>query len=226
MPYEIATSELRYIDTLADFVSLVTKECRATGWIFRGQRDAAWGLVPGLDRDKFRKAVEQTGRNTLEINLLYEFKRRARPHTVIEPRSDWEWLALAQHHGLPTRMLDWTQSPLIALYFALEGQEKCRSSVWCIKPPLAKVNEISPFQIENVVRYDASHLSPRITQQSGCFTVHPENLPVEGRVIKVYIADEARAEIRRSVIALGTHRASLFPDLDGISYHIKEEIVF
>jgi hypothetical protein len=188
--------------------------------------DASWGLVPGLDREKLQKAVEETKRNRLEVNLLYEFKRRARPHITIEPSNDWEWLALAQHHGLPTRMLDWTQSPLIALYFALEGQMKSHSAVWCIQPPLAKVNETSPFEIKNVVRYDASHLSPRITQQSGCFTVHPESLPVEGKIIKVYVETEARAEIKRNVIALGTHRASLFPDLDGISYHIKEEILF
>ena len=226
MPYELASSELAYISSLADFVSFISNECCERGWIFRGQSAASWGLVPGLYRERSQNVVEQTNRSQLEKRLLSQFKREARPYLNIEPANDWEWLALAQHYGLPTRFLDWTQSPLVALYFALEGEEYFNSSVWCIRPPEAQVNDTSPFEIKSVLRYDPSHLSPRIIQQSGCFTAHPEGYPVEGRVINIYIVGETRAKIRRDVITMGIHRASLFPGLDGVCYHIAKEITF
>lgn len=225
MPYEIASSDLRFVRSLSEFVSFVSDECYEPGWIFRGQREAAWGLVPSLDRHKFKGVIATIGRGKLEEKLLGEFKRRARPHLKIEPRNDWEWLSLAQHYGLPTRMLDWTQSPLVALYFALETLGNSGSAVWCIRPPEAQVNDVLPFKVEHLVRYDPSHLSPRITQQSGCFTVHPELSPVEGKIIKVFIWLEARSTVRRELFKMGIHRASLFPDLDGICQHIVEEVI-
>ncbi len=226
MPFEVESSEFLWVDSLVDFVSFITSECRDTGWIYRGQTDVSWGLIPSLDRQKLQKRTEQVGRNVFELNLLNNFKRLAMPHLKIEPTSDWEWLALAQHHGLPTRLLDWTQSPLIALYFAIECETQSHSSVWCIQPPEVRVNGVSPFEIEQVVRYDPPHLSPRITQQSGCFTAHPDNLPVRGRTIKINIYNKARVHMKQDVVALGTHKASIFPDLDGISHYIAEEIVF
>jgi len=149
MPYELAASELAYIGNLADFVSFISNECGERGWIFRGQSVASWGLVPGLYRERSQNVVEQKNRSQLEQRLLSQFKREARPYLNIEPVNDWEWLALAQHYGLPTRFLDWTQSPLVALYFALEGEEYFNSSVWCIRPPEAQVND-TPLSILEV----------------------------------------------------------------------------
>jgi type I restriction enzyme M protein len=50
--------------------------------------------------------------------MLEKFKREAIPYLTIKPNDDWDWLALAQHHGLPTRLLDWTQNPLVAVGIA------------------------------------------------------------------------------------------------------------
>ena len=82
---------------------------------FRGVVDATYELVPSLGRWKgpaeFRKQYEQ--------DLFDEFKRKSYGYLDRIPSNDWDWLFVAQHHGLPTRFMDWTTNPLVALYFAV-----------------------------------------------------------------------------------------------------------
>lgn len=88
---------------------------RASGspkW-YRGQIDAGWGLTPRLARNR--------GHLESEIDMLKRFQQDAGPSVRERPRTAWEWMCLAQHFGLPTRLLDWTENPLVALYFAVEA---------------------------------------------------------------------------------------------------------
>lgn len=89
-----------------------------SGWVFRGQSRSDWPLATSLER----LAPDDKPRNESEETLLSEFKRRAHlylgPHDL--PSDRLEWLALMQHHGAPTRLLDVTHSPYVALYFAVE----------------------------------------------------------------------------------------------------------
>src|SRR5438067_2937656 len=86
--------------------------------IFRGVRDSAFALVPKVGRPELRLRGDLL---ETEVELLRLFKQRALPYLKTIPRDDWEWLAIAQHHGLATRLLDWTRNPLVAAYFAVEG---------------------------------------------------------------------------------------------------------
>jgi hypothetical protein len=99
-------------------------------WIFRGQCDATWGLRCYLDR----------GRGTAdpidaEAELRRNFMQRAHLYlpTSREPETVLEWLALIQHHGGPTRLIDFTRSPLVAAFFALSEETAAETSaIWAI----------------------------------------------------------------------------------------------
>src|SRR5438876_5503354 len=100
-------------------------------WVFRGESDATWNLLPKIDRPEWASYRQRQGwsRAKHELWLLKEFKKSARPHLTIPPEDDWEWLATAQHHGLATRLLDWTANPLCALYFAVQPPEQMSDAV-------------------------------------------------------------------------------------------------
>lgn len=87
------------------------KRHRST-FAYRGMSNVAFDLRNGLSR--LGKPYP-----TMEKNLLKQFKKYAHLH-VVERDTEWHWLSVAQHYGLPTRLLDWTFSPLVALHFATE----------------------------------------------------------------------------------------------------------
>ncbi|HEV8581964.1 MAG TPA: FRG domain-containing protein [Thermoanaerobaculia bacterium] len=108
------------LDTVRDY---------GPAWAFRGACFADWRLRTSLER------LDAVPVFDAERYLLSTFQRRAH-HYISDPPSredDLEWLALMQHHGAPTRLLDWTKSPYVALFFALEAPaETASSAVWAI----------------------------------------------------------------------------------------------
>jgi hypothetical protein len=88
---------------------------RDTG-VYHGASDACRPLLTGLDR--LGGVDPPHSKRDLEAHILRNFIRYSRPHLPTAPVNDWEVLVAAQHHGVPTRLLDWTYSPLIAAHFA------------------------------------------------------------------------------------------------------------
>ncbi len=127
------------ITGIASLLKQLPPVCKGARTIwFRGQAAEDWHLEPSLSRK---------GKLALELQLIKQFKQNANQFLDRSPLVEWEWIFLMQHYGIPTRLLDWTENPLIAVYFAVcEDAEKVRgkrpaAAVWCLYP--RKLNEIS-----------------------------------------------------------------------------------
>jgi hypothetical protein len=108
-------------------------------WVFRGQKEDAWGLKSSLERELENVEIDLCYASDLERGLLRKFKRQCHHYisNIPDANDTLEWLALMQHYGAPTRLLDWTYSFFVALYFAVESAtkseqsgQKIRCAVW------------------------------------------------------------------------------------------------
>lgn len=101
-------------------VTIREGELESTNWIFRGLGDSEFRLKPAIERHAHQKSIPWLA---LEKLVALEFRSRARTHlsasTLPDSQDDLSWLALMQHYSIPTRLLDFTFSPFVALYFAV-----------------------------------------------------------------------------------------------------------
>lgn len=142
---------------------------------YRGHADAKWQLMPGYIRSQ---------RTVSETTLMARFRQSAAMLTERLPNSEFDWLFLMQHYGVPTRLLDWSESPLVALYFAVEPQiesAKVDGALWCLNPhklnkqanikspdeeyyiPSFEDEEMAGYTPESVSRQRRLELSPAAT---------------------------------------------------------------
>jgi hypothetical protein len=137
-------------------------------WCFRGQREAAWSLDTSLDRGVERKRSSPNSssfwhldRETVTRELLHPFQQYA-PNYLrhVPPMNDLSsWFALMQHHCVPTRLLDWTESPYVAMYFAVEdratekrpGEKESYSAVWAIDLAWLETKGRELLQAKNIL---------------------------------------------------------------------------
>jgi hypothetical protein len=131
------TADIR-VDDLSQIIGIckqIIGEFNSEQAFWRGHGDAEWLLRPHVFRgDPEYPDVPKYD----ECALIGNFQVRAptRSHTrTPEPDDYFGWLFLAQHYGLPTRLLDWTENPLVALYFAVLSQEEARDGcIWALWP--------------------------------------------------------------------------------------------
>ena len=209
--------------TIFDFHTLhnFIISCDQKRTLYRGVKSTKYDLIPKIGRfNKFSAVtIEPAEREILRI-----FRERSVPYLEKKEYSDWELLAIGQHHGLPTRLLDWTRNPLVAAFFAVE-KEYDEDSVIFVYENTGFVNTKEcpdPFLVSKVIKFIPQHITKRIIAQSGVFTVHPnpkENFQPEN-IEKLIIKNTFRKELKSILFKYGIHKASLFPDLDGLSEHL------
>lgn len=193
--------------------------------VFRGVTSVEHELVSTLGRINLRQGHDFI---STEHRMLQVFKERSLPFLRTKPSNIWEWLALAQHHGLPTRLLDWTRNPLIAMYFAVCKNHDGDSAVYVLREKNsildAEKTNINDLVHGSIMKYIPSHVTQRIIAQSGLFTIHTGDLsrPYQSdKVDKLVIPKNNRKKLKQELYRYNIHEASVFPDLDGLSNHIK-----
>lgn len=199
----------------------VSQAYRKGRWVFRGETDASNLLLPKVGRP----GIE----NDREEHMLRTFKREAAECISDIPPTEWAWLALAQHHGLPTRLLDWTENPLVAAFFACSDSEGDDGVLYVLNARgLVDEDEETPLEVTEVKRYRPARSTRRIAAQRGLFTVHPNptqalELSEEGpvRLHRAIIDGEFKKKLRWNLSRFGFNHATLFPDLDGIARNVQ-----
>ena len=186
--------------SISDLLSAFEGNSSSSSYWYRGQSNQRWNLLPTLAREP----------NSLsrEWDLIAKFQQNASLLLNPQPTSEWEWLTIMQHHRVPTRLLDWTESPLVALYFAVTPPDDVDGALWILKPTLLnRLSRILPeydhyipsfvddevtanysptsLRAERMTKRDpiaviGPRTNPRMQAQLGVFTViHREATPVE-----------------------------------------------
>lgn len=162
-----------------------------TVW-FRGHASTTFELLPSIARDP--KALQR------EAILSKRFKQNAYPFRHMPPQSEWEWLFLMQHFGVPTRLLDWTESPLVALYFAVTDEDPARESedahIWALLP--ARFN----FEIPRI-RPTVSVDIPSFGVDAVLDDYRPDRIALEAMSSKLPVAAIAHRQNERIMAQLG-----------------------
>ena len=131
------------------------------------------------------------------------FKPRAYPFLDVVPQSKLDWMVLAQHHGCPTRLLDWTGNPLVGLFFASENDDDRDGILWAITRFHGFPADTGDDVLESIEKqnkafiYAPKHITARITAQDAAFTLHPFAADNSGRPVPLQRASDLQSRILR-----------------------------
>lgn len=219
--------ELAEIQDIQSYVKLVLENAKTGQCIYRGHASRDWSLRSSIGRNESYN-IE------LEKEVFLQFKMNYYSYTTERPDSDMDLLFLAQHYGLPTRLLDFTYNPMIALYFACESEPETDGRVYVksLEKMLlmdAESNRKMPHSIEEVFSISnaffvvPNYTDARYKNQKALFLLsdHPEKeftFITDSYIVK----KEYKEQIRHDLAILGYDKTLVYPLLDSLCYDIKK----
>jgi len=235
------------IDSIEKFNQHITNQLpfKEGDYIFRGHADKGWELKPRIARFESRlKLIHNLAENIFyaeEKNIIEKFRKE---YNESGKRADnlLETLMVGRHCGLPTRLLDWTHKPLVALFFAVSDCWERDSIVWCFYPRPQTIDnkditleQIREIENQNIAKRDQIYFLeppnylkediPRIKNQEACFTFHTRsfkciqklrNYSSDSDLQKIIIKKEHKCHILSELDNIDINNARLFPGLDGM----------
>lgn len=241
-------------DDFVGAVDAITQDGIISAACLRGQANKAWGLEPSLLRSLGNLDSQQA--LDVEKAALFKFKQQAHLHIPPGPDMDEDdsllrWWGLMQQYGAPTRLLDWTESPYVACYFAVAELRSEDGAVWAFDPqmllpepsetiripPGTKLyhnnNFINPSAQLNLFSILFRTATSRMVAQQGNFTVCHQILGLhdqimadhpkgKGKLWKLIIPARYKSKFLSRLRAMNITAGSLFPGADGLGRSIAE----
>ncbi len=207
---------------------------------WRGHGAFDWKLVPKVHRE---------GRgHQYEKNIALRFRHRAGTRYPKCPDYDDgpAWVFLMQHYGLPTRLVDWTESVLVAAFFAVQEDEPKDAALWGLNPAVlnehqcgvrgpifpghssarrvfSAVFQEGTAEETKIIAVEPNQVDPRVMIQQSMFTIHSDKTPLDSNaasgdfLAKFRIPEETRIGLRHELYIIGIHESTLFPDLEHLA---------
>lgn len=225
------------ISSLSKFVEIVSEHFPNNEWIFRGQGNVEHKLRPKAGRTEFFLPTKAKPKDS-DLTRFSKWSHQAVAFKRDLPENEFERLALAQHYGLATRLLDWTLNAVVALYFATEVHPTDTDGGVFIfkKPPAVKQRWRRIAACRQVMFYQPRPVDQRIIAQDAVFTVHPsprrplkvspfkrerKGLRATGKLVVLRVPADSKKSLQKELRSIGVLARSVYPDIEGLSKSIN-----
>jgi hypothetical protein len=228
---------------------------------FRGQPDSSWFLRPSFTRECIDWNVAACDAIEIEARATEDFQHQSNLHLnpnlfhgLVSRKSPLGWWTIMQHHGAPTRLLDWTLSPFVATYFAVEDLSNKEGAVWCFyingllqnmeqqyskrltPETLGRLEDFNdPAGPKSLMLFKHHLPSDRMIAQQGIFTVSQQVSADHGDIVhdavpeinlhtKILIPAKVKVEFLWRLRQMNITASALFPGVDGLGRSIRERV--